>query len=699
MGVYNGNTKIGGVNHTQGEASFPIKIDTYTTSQSDNISVSLIESKFVDFNYELAPARQPFVDNGASLYDSENITPIQTYSGFSPNEIVEIEDVQTHKNNSIYWVKISPIQYDHSNKIVRAYTKIKYKVEFTSKSRAHDIVITPHPVEQDTISQDYVIISTNKYATAVNNFVKWKRQLGFNTIVALNDNWTPTSIKNKIREVYERNSDYCYALIIGDHDDVPSNISTTRPYNNVNSEHITDLYYGCFNGNDDYFPEVAIGRIAVSSLDEANIVVDKIINYEKNPPINSSFYNSGMVCATFIDSTLNTIEDVPVVQTTENIRNRLIAKGKCIDRMYHAESYYNPQYYYNGNSLPSELKKPTFVWDNNDTDIINALENGRLFALHYGHGNTYGWAGPHFVKGKFLYLNNNNLQPVVFSFNCLTGEFNRDCFAEFFLKKENGGCVGIFAATSQTYLYYDSFTISSIFSNIWPQSDLGTPEYRIGDILNNSKYVMSTNSNASPDIRKYQSEIYHCFGDPSMMIRTESPSTISNVFVTRNAEVEGAVRVTISGTTNEKQYIAFHDARFNKTLLVKGTSALYRTNAPEYVTICVYNHNKIPYLNLGQDFEPDFPPITTSEQFNSITNINSTPTNGSISFEYTLTENAKSVNIIICDLYGNIKSNILCSKEDNMISTDISHLNKGIYVATFVVDGITCDSKRIVVQN
>ena len=696
--TYNWQYEDFNVNHIQGEAAFPIKYDTFSYPQGTNIEVSVIEANYIDFYYELAPARQLIPENMSSNLSKEDILPIQPYSGISPNEIIEIDDQQTSQKTTTFWVKVSPVQYDYTNKIVRAYTKIKYEVIVNTpiQSRIGDLIITPFSIEQDSIAVDYLIISTNEFSAASNKMAAWKRQLGFNTIVALNDNWNPSSIKSKMREVYERHSDNCYALIIGDHDDVPSNVSTLYPYNtNPQSEHLTDLYYGCFNGDDDYFPEIAIGRIAVSTSNEANIVIDKIINYEKTPPLTPSFYNSGLVSAEFMDSTSNTIEDIPIIQTTESIRNNLIAKGKNIDRIYFAEDSLNPQYYYNGSQLPSELKKPNFAWNNNDTEIINALNNGRLFALHYGHGNINGWAGPYFVKGQFIYLNNSNLLPVVFSFNCSTGDFNRDCFAESFLKKQNGGCVGIFAGTSPTFLYYDSFNISYIFSTLWPQSDLSTPEFHIGDLLNNSKYTMATNSNASPDMRKYQCEIYHCFGDPSMMIRTETPTTIPNISVNRNAEVEGAVRVSITG--NEDEYIAFKDNRLGKTLLIKGRNALYRTKFPEYVTVCVYNHNKIPYINLGQ--EPEIiQPLNTSESADFISTVGPNPTNGQITIVCSISESASSANIVVCDLYGNTKSIMPCSAEDNVITMDLSVLNNGIYVATLIVDGIKKDTKRIIVQ-
>lgn len=687
-----------GINHNQGEASFPIKYDTYTTTQNQNISIALIESDYIDFNYELAPAHPISTNNLSS--SQRDIAPINLYSGFYPNKLVEFDDVQTQKNNSTHWIKISPVQYDHSNKIVRAYTKIKFKVEFTSKSRAHDIIITPNPVEQDTISQDYIIISSNKYSSAVYNFAKWKRDLGFNVKIALDDNWTSEKIKNKIQSLYN-SSNECYALIIGDHIDVPAISSTFRPTDTVEPFHFTDLYYGCLDGSDDYFSDIYIGRLPVSTLAEANVVINKIINYEKNPPINAPFYNSGMICSEFFDNNYNSTEDDPLITTSESIRNHLMSLGKSVDRIYSIyNNNINPLRFYNGDALPSDLLKPTFSWAGSSTNIINSINAGRFFALHYGHGYYYSWSTPDFYVNHINSLTNNNLLPVVFSINCLTGAYNYsngDCIAEAFLKKLNGGCVGIFAPTNNNYIYYSKAITSSIFNNIWPQSENINSVCRLGEILNNSLIAMCTSPETPNNIRKYHSEIFHCFGDPSMMIRTENPTTISNVFVNRNAEVEGAVRVSISGLGDNNHYIAFHDTRIGKTFLVKGSSALYRTNDPNYVNICVYNQNKIPYINLGQGLDI----IQTSniiEPSDFISTIGPNPTNGQITIECSISESASSANIVVSDLYGNTKSTMPCSAEDNVITMNLSNLNNGIYVATLIVDNVTKDTKRIIVQ-
>ena len=47
------------------------------------------------------------------------------------------------------------------------------------------------------------------------------------------------------------------------------------------------------DGDDDMTPDFYIGRLPVRTLIEANIVVDKIKNYEMTPPLVPTFYQMG----------------------------------------------------------------------------------------------------------------------------------------------------------------------------------------------------------------------------------------------------------------------------------------------------------------------------------------------------------------------------------------------------------------------
>lgn len=118
--------------------------------------------------------------------------------------------------------------------------------------------------------------------------------------------------------------------------------------------------------------------------------------------------------------------------------------------------------------LPAYMKESSFFNGTSDV-IVNAINNGSFLVAHYDHGNADGWQHPVFNTANISSLTNSNLLPIVYSIDCLVGEYywynsskegNKNCFAERIMRKESGGALGVIAAQRTTYsgnnyaLYY-----------------------------------------------------------------------------------------------------------------------------------------------------------------------------------------------------------------------------------------------------
>jgi hypothetical protein len=266
-------------------------------------------------------------------------------------------------------------------------------------------------------------------------------------------------------------------------------------------------------------------------------MVQKILTYEKTPPTQSSFYNDFVVAAYFQDDEQNGYETRRFVRTSEEVRDYLLSEGYNGERIYVTGSYINPThynngYYGNGEPLPSELLRPTFAWDGDKNDIINAIESGIFILNHRDHGMESGWGDPYFTTSDFSSFANGDLLPVVFSLNCLTGRFDGyECFCEEFLRKDDGGAVAAFGATRVSYSGYNDYLCRGFYDAQWPDfdQDIGgdTPLYSLGEILNYGKTYM-TNTWGDPwGYERYTFELFHIFGDPSMEIWTAFPQDLT----------------------------------------------------------------------------------------------------------------------------------------------------------------------------
>ena len=394
-----------------------------------------------------------------------------------------------------------------------------------------------------------------------------------------------------------------YLLIIGDHEDVPGqmiNANTTNSY-------VTDLYYGCMGGPADYIPDISRGRLPVSTAEEANVVVEKIINYEKNPLVDNNFYKTGVHCAYFQDNNNDGYADRRFAETSEDIRNYILTKNKNITRIYKTESNVNPRYwnkgqYSYGNAIPDELKKPAFAWNGNANDVNTSINNGVFYLLHRDHGNITIWGDPYYSQSHISALNNGNKLPIIFSINCLTGKYNgRTCFAETFLRKNNGGCVAIIGATKESYSGCNDAFALGMFDAIWPVPGLRktfpnrntgsiTPVvsaiYPIGKIMDQGLMRMKETWGTSA---KYTFEIFHCFGDPSMHIFTDTPKEMDISIYRRDNNI------TVD-LVNFQSTISIYNKATGE--LKSGfTDWIDYQGDLEDIAVCVSDHNKVPYIN------------------------------------------------------------------------------------------------------
>lgn len=645
-----------GTTDIPGNYAMPFRNDAFAIPKGHVATVEIIDSAFVDYKLKLAFARRPQRGkNTESNKTTLHNIPNENINSITPTVSVS-KKINRYRGTDIINVRVCPIQYEQATQTVRAYTLIKYKVKFipanstnyiSSSNNTHEGIlhddnflnnITLNGKEhtytqniirasaQEDVARDYLIISTNKYATAINTFVEWKKLLGFRVHTVLKDSWSSSDeVKAAVEQAYTSYPALYYLLIVGDHEDVPGQFSEINADDGDFSLHYTDWFYGCMDGEGDDIPDIYRGRIPVSNLEEANIVINKIISYEQEPPSEDSFYKTGVNCAYFEDYNeyreIDGREERRFTLTAEEIKDYMETQGKTVKHIYSTEfevnpTYWDNTYFANGGDVPEYIRKPNYMWTGNTDSIIKAINAGAFYVMYRGHGTDQCWEEPYFNPQSIQKLSNGNKLPVVFSAACLTGMFNEDCFAERFLKFPNGGCVAIFAASDAGYSGYDDALVEGMFDAIWPSPGLRptfpginstggitpTPTYTLGQILDQGIARMSeTFGSDDPNVssnpindsfcREVNREIFHCFGDPSMQIYTNKPTAFSNVNVERTTN-----GIFVSCNDNNSR-ITFYNHKTNEVKSYLSTQANYTAEDLSEVDVCVSAHNKIPYIN------------------------------------------------------------------------------------------------------
>lgn len=602
----------------KGEPALPYYNDLLAITSEKNVSVKVVSSSYKEYSASaVLPAVGPYLETSKKPAVSES--KVYTTNSFYPASTTHVEGVNTYRSLPYASVAVYPIQINPVTKRARCYTKITYRLTCDSKdglknlkSRKESLEsfkeILSNPKAIDNLkdessdlrasysSYDYVIITTDTYTAAAKKLVDWKTMLGYRCTTVVKSSWTETEVLNSVRNIYKSQSKLPdYLLILGDQDDVPGVMTTM-----LNKTFYTDNPYSRVkdtesNGNVHYASDVATGRISPENVTQANLIVDKIINYEKNPPTSSAFYNKVLDFAYFQDDGTDGKEDMNFTQSAEDIRNNLISKGYTVDRYYvHDNNPTCPKKGYTGITLPNELLDCSDVWNRNISESVSAINNGRVFAYYRGHGSKTALHSVGFTNTQVQSLSNGNKLPIFFNFTCQTGKFwegdrTSPCLTECLLRKSGGGAVGAYGNAHNVYTYESTTLSKTLMSKLFTESDRA-----IGKMLCASLIATSYGTDS---YSIYMHKIAHYFGDPSMHPWTDVPTCFFPTITKEGSNI----RVKTGGVSGCKVTICrISDMTILDTLTISGTEKLFNVgNAPCYVTIT--KHNYIPYVGVVRD--------------------------------------------------------------------------------------------------
>ena len=215
-----------GEEDTPQKPALPYRLDSFTVPDGYSVNVKVVDSLFVELPYTLSPARPPLTDSGNVSYTKDNVPTISAYKGFLPNRIANMDNMGVYRGKGVVDVMVSPIQYSYEHNTIRAYKSISYKVTFAksntktyAKVSMQNLDVTDAFLNNTTINgfqqpvtladtkatnakKGYLIISTSKFKTSVEKLASWKRLLGFDVRIVLNDSWTSSSVKEEVKKQY-----------------------------------------------------------------------------------------------------------------------------------------------------------------------------------------------------------------------------------------------------------------------------------------------------------------------------------------------------------------------------------------------------------------------------------------------------------------------------------------------------------------
>lgn len=324
------------------------------------------------------------------------------------------------------------------------------------------------------------------------------------------------AIRNFLKMLYDKaasSGDYCkYLLLFGDgsydnRNSTEKNTNLILTYQSDNSlsptrSYVSDDFFGLLDTDESLnngLLDIGIGRLPVSTLEEAETVVDKIISYGE-PTTKGIWRNEICFIGDDEDGNLHMRQ---ADQLASKVRD--LHPGFKINKIY-LDAY------------KQEQGATGYRYPDVNRAINEQINRGALIVNYTGHGGPTGLAHEQILTMNdiFSWTNKNSL-PLIMTATCEFSRYDEYDYSqdqeittagEEVLLNPNGGGVGLFTTTRLVYAG-PNFVLNEKFYDIVFSKDTNNQNYRLGDIIAYSK------NNTGAGINKRN---FALLGDPSMKL-------------------------------------------------------------------------------------------------------------------------------------------------------------------------------------
>lgn len=414
----------------------------------------------------------------------------------------------------------------------------------------------------------YIIVTNEVLKPAFEKLAHWKTIKGVRSKVitveecySIYTNQTPQFAIKSVLADYKYNNGMEYALLGGDSDVVPAQICYLPHFSDNTTDTPADLYYACLdnnfswdaNGNQlygqidddvDLSPEFIVTRSSVSTLAEAEIFVNRIIEYESSPKLDG-WTKSMLSCGNLIHN-----------YRTKN--NKQIS-----DSQYQGEYVYEHgvQPYWDGNFFELfdtySSYPDTSNYDATDEHFQIELEKGYIFVDEFSHGcaNKWGWL-ENWTLYKLDKANSlvNSGYSIITTTACYTNAFDKistdfpnetdyytTCLSESLMRNPNSGVLAFWGSSRDSWNNYTYHFNEKFYQFLLSGND---KQFGRAAMLAKNSY---TTYLPTTDYSYYRWLIMtmNPLGDPEMSIYTQTPQSFDNISVNfSNGNLSVSTRVS-----------------------------------------------------------------------------------------------------------------------------------------------------------
>lgn len=664
----------------QGAPNLPKFAVSVMIPDEANMAVKIVSSNFIDYpNTEIAPSKGN-LKRDINPADVPYIKgPEYSSNAFYPGSLADLQSPYVLRDYRGQTVWVYPFQYNPVTKTLRVYSDITVKVYSTDDNGLNSIHRSAYPssVCEDfkKIYEDHfinakfnpmytpvgefgkmLIISYGSYMAAMQPFVDWKIRTGINVTMvdATTAGSTSSAIKTYITNAYNAGG-LAFVLLVGDAAQVPTIASPNGD---------SDNSYAYIVGNDNY-PDLLMGRFSSENVQHVTTQVDKIVQYEKFPQLNGTWYEKGVGIASNQGPGDDNEYDW---QHERNIRTKLMAfTYTTVDELY------------DGSQGGSDAS------GNPTSAMLSTIVNSGVSVINYtGHGSQTSWVTTGFSNTSINALNNSDKYPFVWSVGCVNGDFNGlTCFAETWQRAtdNNGGPAGALSTMASTInqSWDPPMEAQDEFNDLLTNSYTNNIKHTFGGIsMNGCAKMNDTYGTQGVEM----TDTWVLFGDPSVVVRTAKPTPLTATHVPQ--DYVGVTTIVVNCNTPG----ALVGLSINNVWLgagIVGTNNQASITFPSIASACTVDvtvtaFNKMPYFGTI--------PILNGTSVNEIGGSvslaavypNPVQQNGILAVTLTASENTS------VDLFDAAGRKVLTIAEEQILDPgthqfrfDVSGLDKGVY--------------------
>ena len=348
-----------------------------------------------------------------------------------------------------------------------------------------------------------------------------------------------------------------YVLLIGDGPEpMPTHHQNWQNYS-------SDLRYVYLDPGSTTTPQMAIGRIPVNTLQEAESVVEKTIAYESTPETGLWRRSITLVADDFSAPNNNISLEKTHITNSESLYVRIPAALEV-------KKLYLEEYPAENSGSQTGVVKPDAT-----EALFNILETGTALINYIGHGHPGQWAHEVLLsasRGDLFSINTGMKLPIWIAGTCSWGQYDSDegdAMSEDLLIDPQNGAIAIISTIEKISYSANKAFIIALFDKLFPNREI-SPDPLGAAFLGNQ--INGRN------------EMFHLFGDPALTMAfptgeveiTEvnpdtlyalmpgsysgqvsdpsAPSTASGFSLIYEADKEVSIPYTSNGTTTMVNY-------------------------------------------------------------------------------------------------------------------------------------------------